>query len=59
MAVGAFKILLLLPDVWLFSINWLYYALCINSALIYTLSYKLRERTALVLETKDSTMRMA
>jgi hypothetical protein len=47
--VSAFKIVLLMPDVFLYEINWLFYSLALNSALAYTLSYELRTRTKTVL----------
>ena len=47
--VSAFKIVLLVPDVFLYEINWLFYSLALNSALAYTLSYELRTRTKTVL----------
>lgn len=48
----SFKILLLMPDVFLYEINWLFYALALNSGLAYTLSYILHERQVDVLEMK-------
>jgi hypothetical protein len=51
---SAFKVLILMPDVFLYEINWLFYGLALNSALAYTLSYELRQRTFKVLGITDS-----
>jgi hypothetical protein len=42
--VSAFKIFLVLPDTLVNEINWLFYGLALNSALVYCLSYELRSR---------------
>lgn len=51
--VGSFKILCLMPDVFLYEINWLFYALALNSAMAYTLSYVLFTRATRVLDIKS------
>lgn len=43
--ISAIKIIILIPDVFIYDINWMFYVLAINSALAYTLSYELRRRT--------------
>lgn len=42
---SAIKIIILIPNVFLYNINWMFYVLAMNSALAYTLSYELRRRT--------------
>ena len=43
--ISAIKIIILIPDVFIYDINWMFYVLAMNSALAYTLSYELRRRT--------------
>ena len=43
--ISAIKIIILIPDVFIYDINWMFYVLAMNSALAYTLSYELRIRT--------------
>ena len=43
--ISAIKIIILIPDVFIYDINWIFYVLAMNSALAYTLSYELRRRT--------------
>jgi len=50
MFLCALKIIILMPDVFIYELNWLFYALALNSGLAYTLSYALRSRTMVVLE---------
>lgn len=52
--ISALKILLLMPDVFFYEINWLFYGLALNSALAYSLSFELRMRTKTVLGSKNS-----
>lgn len=46
MFLNALKIMILMPDVFVYEMNWLYWSLAINSGLAYSLSYVLRKRTA-------------
>jgi hypothetical protein len=50
--ISAVKICILIPDVFIYDINWMFYVLAMNSALAYTLSYELRRRTTTLQEMK-------
>ena len=52
LTITAIKICILIPDIFIYNINWIYYALAMNSALAYTLSYELRRRTTILQEMK-------
>ena len=49
MFLSAFKILILLPDVFVYEMNWLFWSLALNSLLAITLGYILQTRTATAL----------
>jgi hypothetical protein len=51
--ISAVKICILIPDVFIYDINWMFYVLAMNSALAYTLSYELRRRTTTLQEMKS------
>jgi hypothetical protein len=42
--VSAYKIMVLILDIWLYEVNVLFYCLALNSGLIICISYKLRSR---------------
>lgn len=47
--ISAIKIIVLIPNVFIYEINWIFYVLVLNSALAYTLSFELRRRTTTLL----------
>ena len=57
LVVCAVKILILMPDVFIYELNWLFYALALNSSLAYTLSFELRRRTNRMTDAPEATHR--
>ena len=57
LVIGAIKILILMPDVFIYELNWLFYALALNSSLAYTLSFELRRRTHRILDDTQNKQR--
>lgn len=59
LVICAIKILILMPDVFIYELNWLFYALALNSSLAYTLSFELRSRTNRMLDATDASHRLS
>ena len=59
MFLNALKIVILMPDVFVYEMNWLYWSLAINSCLAYSLSYVLRMRTAQILDLSNTRRNLA
>jgi len=57
LVIGATKILILMPEVFIYELNWLFYAMALNSSLAYTLSFELRRRTHRILDDTQNKQR--